>query len=519
MQFKDAEFGRIFDVIVVGGEPCGIASAVAAARSGARTLLVEPTAHLGGHSTSGLNTGELEHMLRWTLGGVAADVFKRLGEFYGSGGPEYFFESGVIEKIFSQMLLESGVEVSFACGVRSVRLEDGLIRHIELSCGTLLRAGTFVDASYEGDLMALAGVDSTWGRESADEFGEEAAGVRLDAALRMAGTVDASGRLLGGLHGWVSDVRPGEKDHKVMCYNLRPTLTRDPAWRVPIPEPSHYDREDYRLLANWLEAEGAGVRLDWVLDLYERRHSKLEANNCQAAIVSLGYVGGQFAWPDASPEARKKLADAHVNYALGLFHFLAHDDSVPLPLQREMQAIGLHAGEFADNGHLPYRIYVREARRMRGAVVVTQHDVTTDRRKDDSIAMGSHFVDCHHVQRLAVSECAFVNEGRIWRPGYAYQIPYRAMLPQRAQCRNLLVPGAASFSHVAFSTYRLESVWMLAGHAAGTAAALAAQASLAVQDVDIRTLQQLLRQQGQVVDFLPGCPERYADGDGGWPAF
>ncbi len=173
-----------------------------------------------------------------------------------------------------------------------------------------------------------------------------------------------------------------------------------------------------------------------------------------------------------------------------------------------MKSIGLHKGEFADNGHLPYQLYVREARRMTGSYVITQKDVQEDRRKDDSIGISSHFIDSHHVQRLAVSESEFVNEGRIWRKGHAYQIPYRAIIPNAEECVNLLVPCAASYSHVAYCTLRLESVWMITGQAAGAAAAMAAKQNLPVSRIDIPTLQEILRKQGQVIDFIPGQPEK-----------
>lgn len=518
VQSECSEESLSFDVVVYGGEPCGIAAAVASARSGARTLLIEPTAQIGGMNTSGLNTAETEHLLVWTLGGVAREVYERLGAFYGTGGPEYFFESGVIERIFAEMLREAGVVVLFSHRILRVEREGAAIRRLELDgVGVAAVEGrVFIDAGYEGDLMAMAGVGHTWGREGREEFGEEAAGIRLDAASQSAGTLDSTGSLLCGIAGWSRDFVEGAGDAKVMCYNLRPTLTRDPEWRVPIPLPDHYDPRRYRLLANWFSCGGQGAELSWIMDLYERRNGKLEANNCQASIVSLGYPGGQFGWPDGGPDERKRIFAEHLDYTLGLFHFLKCDPSVPALVRRQMRGLGLHAGEFAGSGFLPSRLYVREARRMRGAAVVTQHDVTTRREKSDSIAVGSHFIDCHHVQRLAVSESAFINEGRIWRPGAAYQIPYGALTPEPTQCTNLLVPGAASFSHVAYSTYRLESVWMLGGHAAGAAAALASASALAVQDVPVPQLQSLLRSQGQVIDFLPGCPEHSACGDGGW---
>jgi hypothetical protein len=197
-----------------------------------------------------------------------------------------------------------------------------------------------------------------------------------------------------------------------------------------------------------------------------------------------------------------------MDYTLGLLHFLASDSSVPSNVQAEMKALGLHKEEFVTTNNLPEQLYVREARRMRGEYVMTQKDVQEDRRKPDSIGMSSHFIDCHHVQRVALNENEFVNEGRIWRMGYANEIAYRALTPKAAECTNLLVPGAASYSHVAFCTLRLESVWMITGHAAGVASVMAAKADVAVQKVNVPTLQEKLRAQGQVVNFIPGKPEK-----------
>ena len=224
----------------------------------------------------------------------------------------------------------------------------------------------------------------------------------------------------------------------------------------------------------------------------------------------------------AAYRRRQEIIDDHWDYTLGLLHFLAHDGSVPAQLRTEMRSWGLHRSEFADNGNLPYQLYIREARRMKGAVVVTQRDVTEDRRKSDAIGISSHFIDSHHVQRVALSPTEFVNEGRIWRLGWAYQIPYRALTPKTADCENLLVPGAASFTHVAFCSYRLESVWMIGGHAAGLAAAAAIREAHPVQAIDIKALQSRLRTQKQVVDFVPGQPEKWSDpkgGTGGPPEF
>ncbi len=505
------EEARCTDVVVYGATPCGIAASIHAAREGVKVVLVEPTRHVGGLLTSGLNTAETEHMLPWTIGGFADEFYRRLGKHYGVERPAYAFESGVAEKVYLEMLTEAGVDLRYGVGVDRVIKDGARITGIVLSDGSRLEAKVFVDASYEGDLMARAGVGYVVGRESKAEFGEEAAGIRFDKTPQQARTVDAEGRLLPGISAWAKDLKEGDAHRAPMNYNLRLTVAKDPQWQVPIPEPAHYDPARYAVLRHWLDAqvaEGKALTIKHFFDFYPRRNGKYELNNQQKAIFSLGHFGGQFDWPDAGYDERARIHQDHLDYTLGLFHFLANDPSVPANVQAEMKALGLHKGEFVDNGYLPYQLYVREGRRMRGEMVVRQQDVQTERRKPDSIGMSSHFIDCHHVQRVALNEHEFVNEGRIWRIGYAYQIPYRSLTPKAGECTNLLVPGAASFTHVAYCTLRLESVWMITGHAAGVASAMAVSAGGDVQKLDVPTLQTRLRAQKQVVDFVPGMPEK-----------
>ena len=499
------------DVVVYGGVPCGIAASITAAREGAKVVLIEPTKHVGGLSTSGINTAESEHMLKWTIGGFADEFYRRLGKHYGSGKPEYFFESSAAEKVYLEMLKEAGVDVRYGASVDRVTRDGTRIAGITLTDGSALKAKVYIDASYEGDLMARTGVKYAVGREAKAEFGEEAAGIRFDKTPRKARTVDAMGNLLPGISAWAKDLKDGDAHPAPMNYNFRLTVAKDPKLQAPIPAPKHYDARRYALLADWLRGQTAqkkSVKLADIIDLYARRNGKFELNNKQASIISLGHFGGQFGWSDGSYEQRAKIYEDHLDYTLGLLHFLAADDAVPENVRTEMKSLGLHKDEFIDNGNLPYQLYVREARRMRGDYVMTQKDVQEDRRKDDSIGMSSHFIDSHHVQRVALNENEFVNEGRIWRMGYANQIAYRALTPKAAECTNLLVPGAASYTHVAFCTLRLESVWMITGHAAGVAGAMAAKDGIDVQNLDVLALQKKLREQKQVVDFIPGQPEK-----------
>lgn len=503
------------DIVVYGAVPSGIAASIAAAREGGKVILIEPTKHVGGLSTSGLNTAETEHMLKWTFGGIALEFYERLGKEYGTGKPEYYFESSVAEKAYNDMLREAGVEVRFGLRVDKVDKEGTQIRSITLSDGSSLSAKVFIDASYEGDLMARAGVKYAVGREAVTDFNEDGAGVRFEKTSRKAATVDENGKLLPGISGWVRDFTEGTANRGTMNYNWRLTFAKDPEKRVPIPAPQNYDRARYKLLENWLREKGSRnekVVLRDILDLYPRRNGKFEVNNKQAAVISIGHFGGQFDYPDGDYATRDRIIADHTDYTLGLLHFLANDESVPENLRTEMREYGLHKDEFADNGNWPYQIYVREARRMRGEFVVTQRDVIDDRRKPDSIAMASHFIDSHHVQRLALSPTEFINEGRLWRVGWAYQVPYRALTPKAAECTNLLVPGAASYTHVAFCTLRLESTWMMVGHAAGVAAVMSAKADKPVQQIDLPTLQSKLREQRQVIDFIEGKPEKFEEG-------
>ena len=513
-----------YDVIVYGGTPAGIAAAIHAARDGAKTLLIEPTRHVGGLSTSGINTAESEHMLAWTIGGFADEFYRRMGRYYEENKAAqtyphkdkrldtiYFFESSVAEKTYLRMLQEAGVEIRYGANVESARKEGTKLTGLALTDRAEFTAKAFVDASYEGDLMARAGVSYAVGREAKSEFGEEAAGIRFDRTPRKARTVDVHGNLLPGISGWAKDLKEGDAHRAPMNYNFRLTVAKDPRFQVPIPAPKRYDPARYALLAGWLQDQAAKqkpVKLSDIIDLYERRNGKYELNNKQSAIISLGHFGGQFDWAEAVYARRAEIYADHLDYTLGLLRFLAEDPAVPANVRAEMKSLGLHKDEFADNGHLPYQLYVREARRMRGAYVMRQQDVQTDRRKQDSIGMSSHFIDCHHVQRLALSADEFVNEGRIWRMGYANQIPYRAITPKAGECANLLVPGAGSYTHVAFCTLRLESTWMIVGHAAGLAAAEVARRDITVQQVDVPALQAKLRTQGQIIDFLPGKPEK-----------
>jgi predicted esterase len=490
------------NVVVFGATPGGIAAAVAASREGASVLLLEPTRHVGGLHTSGLSIAEWAQ--NWdTFGGILDEFFRRLGQAYGSKDRQYQWESKVAERVYEAMLSEAKVTVLREKWIDRVEKLNGRIVAVTVADGSTYRGRVFIDASYEGDLMARAGVSHSVGRESREQYHESLAGVRLDPQPVPASPYDDQGQLLPDVTCPLGEIGPeGSGDRKVMVYNFRVILQyvgdNNPR---PLPKPKSYDAARHRMLAGVLKAN-PGIKLEDLFYLPSRPNGKVELNNRQDATVSLGLLGAQHAWPEAVFNQRQKIWQDYKDYTLGYLYYLANEPTVPPQVQKRMRQFTLPEDEFPDNDHWPYQIYVREARRMVGDYVMIQQDIQDHRDKPDSIALGSHWLDCHHVQRLAVSASSFRNEGRFWidlqkKP---CEIPYRSLTPKAAECDNLLVPVCLSASHVAFSSIRVEEVWMMLGQAAGTAAAMAAKQDQSVQAVNIDQLRDRLRLVGLYVD-------------------
>lgn len=503
-----------FDVIVYGGTPSGVIAAVAAARNHASVLLIEQTGHVGGLSTSGINTAESEHMINNAITGFAREFYINMGmnfsdEYFKTfrngqnldfkkGDPAFFFESNIAEKEYFALLKSAGVTTIYNRFLDKSNITDNHITSITLDNGETYEAKMFIDCTYEGDLMAASKVSYTWGRESKDQYGESYAGIRLYDDTLKARTTDKKGRLLpyfSSNHGLVN----GSADRRVMNYNFRPTMTKDPNNMRVVTAPSNYDPARYQLLADFLK-EHPNTKLTDLVGIYGRGHGKWEFNNQQNSTISLGLFGGNVEYPDASYEKRRQIFQDHKDYTIGYLYFLGHDKSVPQALRDEMLSYGYAADEFKDNENFPYYLYIREARRMQGDFVMTQNDVLVNREKPDAVALGSHWIDSHHVQRVAVSKTSFTNEGRIWHKiTEPFEIPYRVILPKSTEVSNLLVPVCGSLSHVAFCTYRLESTWMQMGHVAGTAAALSIKHGKEPRTLPIHVLQYKLRTEGMIL--------------------
>ena len=495
-----------YDVVVYGGTPGGITASISAAREGASVILLEQTRHVGGLTTSGLNRDECNHLDRPTLGGLCEQFLEeavKRSDGRWTEGSSRTWQSGIAEQVFIEMLEEAGVEVRYEQLLDQVEKDGTRITELRVQGGESYRAKVFIDATYEGDLMAKAGVSYAIGRESAEQYGESIGGVRyLDDKVAISPFDDDGKRLFGVMPGKPPEA--GSASEVPICYNVRMNLTTNEATRVPIEKPTSYDAMQHELLARALEA-GLFKNLTAIIGLYPMGDSdKRELNNRQFSIVSMSIPGAQTPWAEASFEEREVIHQKYRDYTHGMLWFLKSDPRVPEHIRDEMAPYGFCKDEWADNDHWPYYLYIRAARRMQGEIILTEADVIEDVDKEDVIHVGSHFIDCHHAARYVSDSGHIINEGRIWKVGTRFDIPYRAITPKASECSNLLVPVCASASHVAFCTIRLEPTWMQMGEAAGIAAVMAGKSGKSVQEVDVKSLQARLLELGIPLEHPEG---------------
>jgi FAD dependent oxidoreductase len=497
------------DLIVYGGTASGIMTAFTAAHQGLRVILLEPGAHLGGMVTGGLSATDIGNS--GVIGGYVRDFYMRAASYYGldnlNHSANWRSEPHVDLEIFQGMLAQAHVRVRLHERLRErngVQRQGTHILSITTADGRRWRAAVFADCTYEGDLMAQAGVHYTVGREPSSQYGESLAGVRAHTPKHQfrwyVSAYDEHHRLLPEISpGPLAE--PGSGDKNEQAYNFRMILTNDPADRLPFPRPAGYNRADFALLARYLSSfprhQGRVANLHDVTNPVPIPNHKADFNN--NGPFSTDYIGHSRKYPDGTYAQRAVIWRQHLLYTQSFMYFLSHDSSVPASLRAEVNTWGLPKDEFADTAHWPNQLYIREGRRMIGAYVMRQSDLQTDLTKPDSIGMGSYNSDSHNEQRLAMPDGAVQNEGDVEVGVKPYQIPYRVITPQRAQATNLLVPVCLSASHAAYSSVRMEPQYMIIGQAAGDAAVLAVQGKLAVQDVPIKRLQQMLRLQRAIL--------------------
>jgi hypothetical protein len=527
-----------FDIVVYGTTSAAVTAAIQAHRMGRSVVLVGPGVHLGGLSSAGMGNTDIGH--KGAIGGLAREFYERVAAHYarpdawiyetrdeyldrasignqGHGRPDpvaertgvatmWVFEPWVAESVFVAMAQEADVDVHL--GERIDR-ESGVVRDgtrivsIRMESGSAYAGDVFIDATYEGDLMALAGVSYTVGREGNDVYGETLNGVQTRHAISHQFEAaadpwvvpqDPSSGLLPGIH----PGGPGEEgtgDHRVQAYNFRMTLTDVEANRLPIPKPDGYDPMRYELLRRYIEAgHYDALRLNSPMP-----NRKTDVNNHGA--FSSDHIGANYDYPNGDYATRAQIFADHVSYVMGLWFFLQNDPRLPAEVRDDAGRWGLCRDEFLDTEHWPRELYVREARRMVNDHVMTEHHCRGERIADDPVGLAAYGIDSHNTQRY-VADGVVRNEGdvEVGVPS-PYPISYRSIAPRRSEATNLLVPVALAASHIAFGSIRMEPVFMILGQSAATAAALAVDAGGVVQDVAYPALRERLLADGQMLDW------------------
>ena len=515
------------DVIIYGGTSAAVIAAVQVARMEHSVIIVCPDQHLGGMTSGGLgftDTGNKE-----VIGGLAREFYHRIWLHYqkpeawiwqkkseygniGQGTPAidgdkrtmWIFEPHVAEQVFEDFIREYEIPVyrnewlDRAYGV----LKDGdQIKSVTMLSGNQYQGKIFIDASYEGDLMAAAGISYHVGREANAVYQENWNGVQTDVFHHghyFKDKIDPYkiiGDPLSGLLPRISNQPPGEKgagDQRIQAYCFRMCLTNHPDNRVPFGQPEGYDAKQYELL---LRVLATGWR-EGFKKFDPVPNKKTDTNN--HGPFSTDNIGMNYDYPEGSYERRKEIIAEHENYQRGLMYFLTNDIRVPEDVRQRFSTWGLAKDEFTDNDNWPHQLYIREARRMMGKYVMTEHDILGKRKVPAPVGMGSYTMDSHNVQRYVTPEDYVQNEGdigvRVERP---YYIAYYALIPKKQECQNVLVPVCVSSSHIAFGSIRMEPVFMILGQSVGTAAVQAINAMCPVQEVDYPKLKQRLIKDNQ----------------------
>lgn len=517
------------DIIIYGGTSAGIIAAVEAANNKKSVIVVSPDIHIGGLSSGGLgftDTGD-----KSVIGGLARDFYHRLYNYYnsdeawkweakseygnkGQGTPAidgenrtmWIFEPHAAEKVFEDLVKEYAIRVDrdeWLDREKGIQMNKGQIISISTLSGKTYSGKVFIDATYEGDLMALAGVEYTVGRESVDTYDEEWNGVQTGVLHHQhwfwedISPYVIPGDPSSGVLPRISTEDPGVKgsaDEKIQAYCFRTCLTDHSENRISFPKPEGYDSTQYELLLRMFQTG----RKDFFQKFDRIPNRKTDTNN--HGPFSSDNIGMNYDYPEATYERRHEIFREHEQYQKGLYYFVATDPRVPKDIQDEMNRWGLAKDEFIDNENWPYQLYVREARRMIGEFVMTEHEVLNKSDVPKPIGMGSYTLDSHNVQRYIKSDGYVQNEGDIGvRTNGPYSISYDSLVPKKIECTNLIVPVCVSASHIAFGSIRMEPVFMILGQSSSAAAAIAIDKGIDVQDVDYEILKEDLLKKGQVL--------------------
>jgi hypothetical protein len=524
------------DVCVYGGTSGGIAAAIQAARMQKSVVLLEFDNHLGGLTTGGLGATDIGN--KAAIGGIAREFYGRIAEHYGKPESwvyeqpaEYFarragsqtkasdpltaptgqrtmwtFEPKVAEAVFKEMLQEAGVPVRYHQRLASVRKRGDRIASIAMDDGSEFRAKMYIDASYEGDLMAKAGVQYHIGREANSVYRETLNGLRAQTPKRQfIVPVDPyvkRGEPSSGLLPFIQRGelgKPGTADEQVQAYNYRLCFTTNDTNRLPVTPPPNYDPAKYELMGRYIEAlvkAGKKPQLSQFWHPIWLPNHKTDINNNGG--FSTDFIGANDDYPEANYKDRARIAREHEYYTRGFITFLATSPRVPENIRLEMLQWGPCKDEFLDSGGWPNQLYVREARRMISDYVMTEHNCRGARVAEDAVGLGAYNMDSHNVQRI-VRNGRVENEGDVQEPVRPYPISYRSLVPKQRQCENLFVPVCLAASHIAYGSIRMEPVFMILGQSSATAAAVAIDDNVPVQKINYAKLRQRLLADKQVL--------------------
>lgn len=523
-----------YDIIIYGGSSAGVAAAIQSARLGKSVAIVEPYHRLGGLTTGGLGATDIGN--KDVIGGISREFYQNLKKHYALSEhwkweerTEYLknnqrrtaegddgmwtFEPSAALTVYEEMMAPYDIDVFYGKKLNrktGVALDDGQIRSITTEDGEVFLGKMFLDCTYEGDLMAAAGVTYTTGRESSAQYGEQHNGYSLARYRERSGyhqfpdhvdPYQQPGNPSSGLL-WGISTRPpaeeGDGDELMQAYNFRICLTDHPDNRIPISRPDNYDPSRYELLVRLFEAQPDLREINEYFIWTKMPNRKTDVNNRGA--FSTDVIGMNHDWPEASYDVREAIRKSHLDYTQGLLYFYQNDDRVPEELQDYVREWGYPADEYEQNGHFTPQLYVREGRRMVSDYVMTEHHCLGKEVVEDVVGFAAYGMDSHNTQRIVIDGMV-KNEGNVEIWGFdPYPISYRSIVPRAGECENLLVPVSLSASHIAFGSIRMEPVFMVLGQSAAVAAALAIDEETAVQEVEYETLRKMLKEENQIIE-------------------
>lgn len=505
IQVGFSQKSKTYDICVYGGTSAGIIAAYTAKMQGKSVILIEPSNHIGGLTTGGLGQTDIGN--KYAITGLSRDFYRKIGQHYGKF-EQWSFEPTVASQIFNYFLKKADIKVFTKNQLVNVFKTKNTIRQIELvnenKQKMLVSAKYFLDCTYEGDLMAMAGVTYTVGREDNKQYGETWNGVQMLDKHQFPDGIDpfkTLGDSTSGLLWGISSEKlafKGSGDQKVQAYNFRMCLTDSIENMIPIEAPDDYDPGHYELLLRYIEKKQP-LELNWALmHLQDMPNRKLDINN--SGPFSTNLIGGNYNYPNANYKERKIIQKKHENHIKGFFYFLGNDPRVPAHLKAEMKKWGYPKDEYLDNNHFSPQMYVREARRMISEVVMTEKHCVGTQIVTDGIGLAAYTMDSHNTQRVVVKDSSgkfqVKNEGDV-QMGLGgldpYQISFKALLPRKSECTNLLVPVCLSASHIAFGSIRMEPVFMVLAQSAATAAVLAIDSKKSLHEVNVNELQEILK--------------------------